>query len=354
MKACKRSKMGTSGCLSLLALLLSTSGCTAFLAPRDPFPATPAEPPAASTVPRELDKVTLPRYVIEPPDILLIEGVKLVPKSPHKIETFDALLLRVEGEFPDQPIDDAYNVDADGSLNLGPTYGRVKVIDLTIEESEDVIRSHLAKILSDVEVSVSLLQSAGAQQITGQHLVGPDGRVNLGTYGSVLVAGMTLEEARAAVEEQLAIKLEKPEVFVDMLAYNSKVYYIVTQGGGFGDNVVRLPITGNETVLDAVASVGGISQVSSSRLWIARPAPNGMGCEQILPVNWEDITRGASTATNYQLMTGDRLFIAEARYQKASAVISTVLRPFESIFGAVSLGTSTLNRIVRFGQANTF
>ncbi len=346
--------MGLSGYLSLLALLLGTSGCTAFLAPRDPYPVTPSEPPAESSVPRELDKVTLPRYVIEPPDILLIEGVKLVPKSPHKIETFDVLLVRVEGEFPDQPIDDAYNVDADGSVNLGPTYGRVKVVNLTIEESEDEVRSHLSKILSDVEVSVSLIQSAGAQQVTGQHLVGPDGRVNLGTYGSVHLAGMTIEEARSAVEKQLSLKLEAPEVFVDVLAYNSKVYYIVTQGGGFGDNVVRLPITGNETVLDAVAGVGGISQVSSSRLWIARPAPNGVGCEQILPVDWEDITRGASTATNYQLMTGDRLFIAEDRYQKATAVVAKVLRPFESIFGAVSLGTSTLNRIVRFGQANTF
>ena len=258
-------------------------------------------------------------------------------------------MIRVSGEFQDQEIDDAYNVDADGSVNLGPTYGRVKVVGLTIEEAEDEIQAHLAQILADVEVSVSLLQSSGAQQVTGQHLVGPDGRVNLGTYGSAFVAGMTIEEARDAVEKQLALKLEDPEVFVDVLAYNSKVYYVITQGAGFGDDAVRLPITGNETVLDAVANIGGLSQFSSSRLWIARPAPNGVGCEQVLPVNWDDITRGASTATNYQLMPGDRLFIAEARYQKATTVVATVLRPFETVFGFTSLATSTLNRIVRFG-----
>ncbi len=354
MKLCNQNMKNVGGTWMLLALVLCTSGCTAFLAPRDPFPATPPGPPLESNVPRELDKVTLPHYVIEPPDILLIEGVKLVPKSPHKVETFDVLLVRVSGAFPDQPIDDAYSVDADGSINLGPTYGRVKIVQLTIEEAEDEIRTHLSQILTDVEVSVSLASSAGAQQITGQHLVGPDGRVNLGTYGSVFVAGLTLEQTREAVEQQLTIKLEDPEVFVDILAYNSKVYYVVTQGGGFGDNVVRAPITGNETVLDAIAGVGGISQVSSTRLWIARPAPNGVGCEQILPVDWEDITRGASTATNYQLMPGDRLFIAEDRYAKFSAVVGKVLQPFESIFGFASLGTSTLNRIVRFGLANTF
>ena len=80
---------------------------------------------------------------------------------------------------------------------------------------------------------------------------------------------------------------------VDIFAYNSKKYYVVTQGGGLGDNVAESPITGNETVLDAIARVGGISQISSTNIWIARPAPNGVGCEQILPVNWDEISRGA-------------------------------------------------------------
>lgn len=339
---------------AVMVLLVSTTGCTAFMEPRSPFPVTPPEPSAESSVPRELDKVTLPRYVIEPPDVLLIEGVKLVPKSPHHIETFDVLLIRVSGAFPEYPIDDAYNVDADGSVNLGPRYGRIEIVDLTIEEAEEEIRSELSQILADVEVSVSLIQSAGAQAVTGQHLVGPDGRVNLATYGSVYVAGMTIEDATKAIEEQLSLELEDPEVFVDVLAYNSKVYYIVTQGGGFGDNVVRAPITGNETVLDAVSTIGGISQISSTNLWIARPAPNGMGCEQILPIDWAEITMGASTATNYQMLPGDRLFIAENKYNRATAAVSNLLRPFEQIFGAVSLGTSTVNRIIRIGLGNTF
>lgn len=354
MKSCDRNQAQFGKVIVFVAMLLGTSGCTVALAPRDPFPATPPEPPLESTVPRELDKVTLPRYVVEPPDILLIEGVKLVPKSPHKFEIFDVILVRVTGAYPDQPIDDAYSIDADGSINLGPTYGRIKVTGLTTEEAEDFVRSELAQILTDVDVSISLLQSSGAQQVTGQHLVGPDGRVNLGTYGSVFVAGMTLEEVRDAVETKLGEKLEEPEVFVDVLAYNSKVYYVVTQGAGFGDNVARLPITGNETVLDAVASLGGLSQLSSTKLWIARPAPNGVGCEQVLPIDWEDITKGASTATNYQLLPGDRLFIAENKYSRFSAVVGNTLQPFERIFGAISLTTSTLNRIVRFGEANTF
>lgn len=338
--------------LALLAAVLTSSfGCTAFNAPRQPMPISPEGPPITSPVPRELAMTTLDRYVIEPPDVLMISALKIVPKPPHKIEPFDGLLIRVLNSLPGQEIGDAYPVSPEGTVNLGPTYGKVKVVGLRIDEAQDAIRVHLSRELEDPEVSVSLAFSSGAQQIQGEHLVAPDGRVNLGTYGSVYVTGLTLEQAKAAIEEKLSEKLENPEVIVDVFAYNSKRYYIITQGAGFGDNIVEQPVTGNETVLNALARIGGISQISSTRIWIARPAPNCVGCKQILKVNYEDIAQGVS-ATNYQLLPGDRLFIAEDPMTKFDAVLSKLTRPFERVFGFVALGTSTANRIERFGQGS--
>ena len=244
---------------------------------------------------------------------------------------------------------DAYFVDPEGKVDLGPTYGRVSVVGLTTDEAQDAIRRHLSNMIEDPLVSVSLAFSSGAQQIQGEHLVGPDGRVNLGTYGSVYVAGLTLDEATEEIERLLSNELDDPEVVVDVFAYNSKKYYVVTQGAGLGDNVAEAPITGNETVLDAVARIGGISQVSSTNIWIARPAPNGVGCDQILPVNWDEISRSAATATNYQLMPGDRLYIAEDAYVRFDSIVAKYTRPFERLFGFVSLGTGTFNRITRYG-----
>ena len=83
---------------------------------------------------KEFEEFARVDYVIEPPDILEIEGVKLVPKSPHHIETFDVLLIRAKGALPEQPIDNAYNVDADGSVNLGPNYGRIEVVGQTMKK----------------------------------------------------------------------------------------------------------------------------------------------------------------------------------------------------------------------------
>lgn len=329
----------------LLAGLCSASGCTAIYAPREPLPVTPPPPSPEVEVPRELAKVSLPPYVIEPPDILLIDAVKVVPKPPHHIETFDALGIRVEGTPPDAPILGAFTVDPQGRIDLGPDYGKVAVKGLTIDEAQTAITRYLSQILNQPQVSVTLASSLGAQPVTGEHIVSPDGTVNLGTYGTVYVAGMTLPEAKQAIEKKLSEKLEDPEVVVDMLAFNSKVFYIITEGAGLGDSVQRIPITGNETVLDAVASIGGISQQSSKRIWISRPAPNGVGCEQILPVQWTDITRGASTATNYQLLPGDRLFIAEDKLVAFDSFVGKVTRPFERIFGFTILGSQMINRI---------
>jgi polysaccharide export outer membrane protein len=339
---------------SLMLFLVASTGCTAFMAPRETYPITPpaikANPDLAT--PTELNKVTAPPYVIEPPDVLLINAVKIVPRPPHKIEPFDGLLVSVIGVPPEAPIQNAFSVDPEGNINLGPTYGSVRVVGLTVPLAQEAIRAFLSPIYRDIEVSVSLAFSAGAQQIQGEHLVGQDGKVNLGTYGSVYVTGLTIEEAKAEIEAKLSEYLEDPKVIVDVLAYNSKKFYVITQGGGFGDNMVQLPITGNETVMDALTQIGGLSQLSSTKIWIARPAPDGQSCAQILPVNYQDITMNAITATNYQIFHGDRLFIAEDRLTRFDNFVGKVTRPFERMFGFTALGTNTLNGIERFGLGN--
>jgi hypothetical protein len=51
---------------------------------------------------------------------------------------------------------------------------------------------------------------------------------------------------------------------------------------GSGEQVVLLPVTDNETVLDAISLIGGLSPVSSNRLWNVRPNSSGCG-DQLLP-----------------------------------------------------------------------
>lgn len=300
--------------------------------------------------PREMSMRSLPEYRIEPPDVVQVEVLKLVPLPPYRVEAYDVLQINVLGTLLDQPINNYFLVEAEGTVNLGPAYGTVRVVGMTIEEAQATIKTKLLTVLREPEVSVQLARASGMQPITGPYLVGQDGTINLRQYGSIHVAGLTLTEAKLALEKHLKTFLDSPEASVDIASYNSKVYYIITEGAGQGDNVVRIPITGNETVLDAVSQVQGLSQVSSKKIWIARPAPGGFGCEQVLPVDWDAVTRGATTATNYQIMPGDRVFIASDPMIAFTAVISKVIGPFERVLGFSSLTASTVRANQLIGQ----
>jgi len=333
--------------LPVVMLLLVGVGCQAI----DFYDHTVDQPLSkALEPPREMSMASLPAYRIEPPDVLQIDVMKLVPLPPYRIETYDVLQVTVVGTLLEQPIDGGFLVEAEGTVNLGPAYGMVRVAGMTIEEATAVIDEHLRQTLKRPEVSVQLARASGMQPITGAYLVGPDGTVNLRQYGLVHVAGKTLVEAKLTIERQLMQQLDSPEVTLDVASYNSKVYYIITEGGGQGDNVVRVPITGNETVLDAIAQINGLSQLSSKDIWIARPAPGGFGCEQVLPVDWDAITRGGVTSTNYQVMPGDRVFVAEDQSIATTAYLSKITGPVERILGIAGLGVSTLRNFQQLGN----
>ncbi len=291
-------------------------------------------------LPKELNKVSHPTYTLEAPDILFIEATRVIPLPPYKVQPLDALFLSASGAFPNEPILGIYPVEPDGTVNLGVIYGgSVRIIDMTTPEIEAALTTHLRKYARDITISVSLAQSRGSQLITGQHLVQPDGTVGLGVYGSVYVAGMTIAQAKAAIEVHLSRYLYRPEISLSMFAFNSKFYYVITDFAGSGEQVVRLPATGNETVLDAVANIGGLSAVSSKRIWVARPAPAGTS-DQILPVDWKGITRRGHTRTNYQVLPGDRVFVMGSPLSKLDTAVGRVLAPFERLLGTALLGSS--------------
>ncbi len=333
MATTMRGRWAVPGLLALAACMVNT-GCVS---------CRPDPKLCCCPLPRELNKVTMPNYVIEAPDILLIDALRVVPKPPYHIDTLDALLITVTGTLPTEPINGLYVVEPDGTINLGLSYGAVKVIGMTIPQAKEEILRVLRTKLREPEVNVSLGYTRGQQMIRGDHLVRPDGTVSLGLYGSVRVTGLTLPEAKAAIEAQLSQYLEKPEVAVDVLAYNSKVFYVIYDLGGSGQTVARLPVTGNETVLDAVAQLNGLSAVSSTHhIWVARPAPACNGCDQILPVDWCGIVRRGESTTNYQLLPGDRVFVSADPFITLDTRLGRFLNPFERIFGFILLGDSVV------------
>jgi polysaccharide export outer membrane protein len=216
-------------------------------------------------------------------------------------------------------------------------------------------------------LQIDSLRGLETQPVRGPHLVRPDGTVNVGVYGPVMVAGSTLEQAREALARKIFARLDQapppaPEgkkqpprptyqdVFdnlsVDVLAYNSKTYYVVFDGGGYGEQVYSFPVTGNETVLDAIGKLNGLPwNASKYHIWLARRTPGSGASQKKLPVDWLGITQNGGTATNYQIMPGDRVFVQADRWRTADAVIAKILSPIERLFGVTLLGSQTVNSI---------
>ena len=309
--------------------------------------------------PRELKKVSLPDYIIEPPDILLIEATNSLRPATAALRVGETVLIQATNTLPVDAFDDdvvkgfkqingAYRIHPDGQVHLGPEYGSVPVRGLSIAEAQRAIELQLKQTLRTPRVYVTMPTDQAAQHIAGQHLVRPDGTVALGIYGSVYISGMTLDAARRHIERHLSQHIYNPEVTVDVLSYNSKVYYVVTDGAGAGEQVYRFPCTGNETVLDALAQINGLPQVASKKhIWIARPAPPELGQEQVLEVDWDGIVRGGQSKTNFQILPGDRLYVRADDLVSFDTAIAKITAPLERIAGFALLGNGTVRSLQR-------
>jgi polysaccharide export outer membrane protein len=270
-------------------------------------------------VPTELNPVSLPEYVIEPPDVINIEaGVKEVEPDPE--------VDRLQKELRKPELAEAERQQLREQLRqrrANPTYtGKVRPLDYN--------------------------------PVANQFQVKPDGTVYLGAYGTVHVAGLTQNQARVAIRSVLAKQINFEEggtiedrilVLVDVVAYNSKKYYVITDGGGAGERMFQFPSTGKEFVSDAIAQIGGLPEEASKRnIWVARRTPQ-LNEEQILPVDWVGTSQWGVTNTNYQLFPGDRVYVKAQRIVTIDRTLGKLLNPVERLLGVTLLGTQTVNQI---------
>jgi hypothetical protein len=106
--------------------------------------------------------------------------------------------------------------------------------------------------------------------------------------------------------------LQIPEISLNAVTFNFNKgdYCVIIREDDRNERMFRFPITGDETVLDAIARVDGLPAVCfKKKIWLVRPAPTKKDRCEILPVNWMDFVLYGSPATNYTLRPGDQIHI---------------------------------------------
>ncbi|WP_372716261.1 polysaccharide biosynthesis/export family protein [Novipirellula sp.] len=171
------------------------------------------------------------------------------------------------------------------------------VVEAHYLEPGDVLLIETVKLDSDV-------------RLPADQRVMTDGSIDLGGYGRVVVAGLTLEDAEALVEQTLVEEgEEKTEINIRLLEAMHRFYVLgeVNSPGSY-------PLTGYETVLDGILAAGGLtSDAAPCKLLLARPT-SSHSCRVTLPVCYREITQMGDTATNYQLQPGDRIYVASRTF----------------------------------------
>ena len=135
----------------------------------------------------------------------------------------------------------------------------------------------------------------------------PDGTINLGAYGRLVVAGRTVDQIESDVKAFIDAQEKSNETFsVRVVSRVSKVFYVLGEVNAAGVVPAGRPRDGAGRDPDRRRrhQPGGAAQASSS----AGPRRPRV-VAWYLPVCYREIVQLGDTSTNYQIMPGDRIYI---------------------------------------------
>lgn len=183
-----------------------------------------------------------------------------------------------------------------------------------------------------------LTSPAGPQQQTlaNGRLVRSDGTLFYPYVGSLKVSGMTIEDLRSAISDKLAKYVEKPQVDVSVIGYDSQ--RVLLQGAFMKtdpQSITAVPLTLAQALGTATINT---EQANLSGLVLTRD-----GHDYHLDLDALDNSR--SMAKDIYLKPGDRLFLPYNDRQEAY-VVGEVVRPM-----AINFKTSDITLTQALGRA---
>lgn len=190
---------------------------------------------------------------------------------------------------------------------------------------EDTAAPYRVGFPDEIELTV-----AGPSEITGRHLVGPDGRIDLGKLGRVRVDGKTTTEIVAAVAERA--ELAAAAVQVAIRAYRSQQVYLVGEVHGLQRAV---PYQGPERVVDLLQRAGGLtSGAALGDVFLVRSHLADGRSPEVLRVDVQAVLSKRDLRTNYVVQPFDEISVGESKQSIFSRNLPPWFVPFyQSLVG---------------------
>ena len=183
-----------------------------------------------------------------------------------------------------------------------------------------------------------LTSPAGPQQqaLANGRLVRSDGTLFYPYVGTLKASGMTIEQLRTAISDRLAKYIEKPQVDVSVIAYDSQ--RVLLQGAFMKTD--PLPITAVPLTL---AQALGTATINTAQANLSGLVLRRGGHDYLL--NLDAMNNSANIAPDIYLKPGDRLYLPYNDRQEAY-VVGEVVRPM-----AITFKTANMTLTQALGRA---
>lgn len=141
------------------------------------------------------------------------------------------------------------------------------------------------------------------QQISRRVLVRPDGKISLPLLQDIQADGLTVLQLKSEITQRFSEHIENPRVtviVVEMGSYKVSVLGRVERPGVY-------PITGQTTLVEAIALAGGFTEWANKRSITVVTHQNGK--EKKVKVNYKKIASGKDPSQNIILTRGDIIIV---------------------------------------------
>ena len=141
------------------------------------------------------------------------------------------------------------------------------------------------------------------KEMSTEVTVRPDGKISLPLLNDVQASGFTPEQLRVKLGEAASKFIEEPTVTIVVKQINSRKVFVTGQVNKPGP----YPLSGPTTVLQQIATAGGLLEYANSKNILIMRTENGRAVS--FKFNYKDVSKGKNLKQNIELKPGDTIIV---------------------------------------------
>ena len=172
-------------------------------------------------------------------------------------------------------------------------------------------------------------------EFSGQYTITSEGKIEYKFVGDIIVNGLTKVQVQERLAKILSEYVVEPEVNVRIVAYLSKVYYVVGEVGMPGKFYMR----GNSIQVREALVQAGLPTVAAAmrRCRLITPTPQG---NKFIYVNVYELLYGGQLEQNLEMKPGEVLYVPATVMAKVIRVIAPVTDVATQAAGTAATGAA--------------